>query len=647
MTTSTHVPAGISLGSDLMELLTNNLPVDLCSTMVIACAQLGISNTIMFTQALSSPNADTFRIKFQTMITPILRKRVFTTTLLETVNAGARIYTALRLSPQTGVTVHAKAPQPIPKYGKPYATQNATRRAFLNSTVSSHSFAGLQRRSLAFSQPPPHAGKQPPHRPTQVTAPSQHSTQIDTSQTNGGSLPATGIDQTPPFPPTPPVGTPTYIAQTLYACAATKPILPVQKARIFQFHSGSPTPWSVFSLFSSVSPVFSMLEQSLVPIETAQSVVECCFAARCSTQKGLLRICKFAAAYRQFCSRAVPRVMTTGPSAIIAFTTWLLSLHERGRTVPAAGRYALRVFAEALTLTIPATAPAALSATRSHVIKLAKQAPCFTLKMLLTFGRIAADKSTPLAIRYFAACVMMMVFASFRFVDAVNIREINYEKDTVTGSCLPSKNLKQPFYWVFPMMGFNSNCAWFDVIVDVRLRYHSCKGLPMNFLFTHTKDWQIDDITFPRATYGSTLRTFRLFLAKAGFPKTKHTLHSPRNAFNTFAAQLGWARADRAMIGRWSTRSDMPNKYDRARCVTELRLRYDVVNRIKNGWAPSCDFELPFAHKQPEEVIASDAEETDTSSLASSDTEDEGEIATNTMELGDDDNSKTGYSEPV
>ena len=390
-----------------------------------------------------------------------------------------------------------------------------------------------------------------------------------------------------------------------------------------------------------------MFIQTLVPIDTAHTVIECCFAAHVSKQAGLVRICKFAAAYHQFAYRFTPRLATAGPNALIAVTTWLLSLHARGRSVPAAGRYALKVFARALSLEIPAAAPAALSATRSHIAKLAKHAPCFTLHMLLTFERIAADRGQPGALRYFAACIMCMVFASFRFCDTKNIREVTFKKGTVAGSCLPTKNLKQPFYWVFPMSGFISNGAWFDIIVDVRLRYRQCIGLPMNFLFIHTKEWKFDDTVYPAATYGSALRTFRVFLAKAGYPKANHTLHSPRNAFNTFAAQLGWSRADRATIGRWAPRSQMPAAYDRQKCVTELRLRNDVVQRIKSGWTPTCDFELPFKHPHKTDEIKSDAEETDTSSASSSDTEDEAKIEQNTLNLDDSDNKITGYAESV
>ena len=329
------------------------------------------------------------------------------------------------------------------------------------------------------------------------------------------------------------------MTQTLYAS-----VKPAQQAKSvppkrYDFNLGSPTPWSVFALFSHASPTFSMIESPLAPMETAHSVIECCFAARVSKQTGLVRICKFAAAYHQFCHRSAPRLPTTGPTALIAVATWLLSLHTRGRSAPAAGRYALRVFAEALALNIPATAPAALSATRSHIVKLAKQAPCFTLHMILTIERLAADRGYPVSLRYFDACLMFMAFASFRFADTKNIRDVNFKKDTVAGSCLPKENLKEPFYWVFPQSGFISAGAWFEVIVDVRTRYRSRKGMPVNFLFAHTIEWKFDDTPCPPANYGSTLRTLRAFLKKAGSTKANHTLRSPAKRFRYFRGPVG------------------------------------------------------------------------------------------------------------
>ena len=240
-----------------------------------------------------------------------------------------------------------------------------------------------------------------------------------------------------------------------------------------------------------------------------------------------------------------------------------------------------------------------------------------------------------------------MVFASCRFDDTKNICEVSFKKGAVAGSCLPTRNLKQPFYCVFPISGFISNGAWFDIIADVRTRYHSCHGVPMNFLFAHTKEWKFDDMVYPSATYGPALRTIRLFLAKAGYAKANHTLHPPRNAFNTFAAQLGWTRADRATIGRWAPRSQMPTAYDRSKCVTELRLRNDVAQRIKSGRIPSCDFDLPFSNPRKTDAVGPDAEETDTSNLWSSGAKDEAEIEQTTTDLDDSDNKVTGYAESV
>ena len=91
----------------------------------------------------------------------------------------------------------------------------------------------------------------------------------------------------------------------------------------------------------------------------------------------------------------------------------------------------------------------------------------------------------------------------------------------------------------------------------------------------------------------------------------------------------------------------MPNAYDRQKCVTELRLRADVVHRVKNGRMPACDFEPPFTHPHKTDVVKSDAEETDNSSLGSSDTEDEGKVEQNTLQLDDTDNKVTGYCESV
>ena len=150
-----------------------------------------------------------------------------------------------------------------------------------------------------------------------------------------------------------------------------------------------------------------MIGNSPSPIDTAHSVVECCFAACVGKKADLVRIRKFAAA------------------------AWLLSLHSRGRAALSAGRYALMVFAQALHLGIPANSPAALSAVRSHIARLAKHAPRLALRMLLLFAQIDAY-SVPFPLQYFAACLMLMALASFRFPDAGNIRDVTFKNGAST-----------------------------------------------------------------------------------------------------------------------------------------------------------------------------------------------------------------------
>ncbi|CAK0830375.1 unnamed protein product, partial [Prorocentrum cordatum] len=71
------------------------------------------------------------------------------------------------------------------------------------------------------------------------------------------------------------------------------------------------------------------------------------------------------------------------------------------------------------------------------------------------------------------------------------------------------------------------------------------------------------------------------------------SLHSPRFFFPTFAGQLRLQMEERRTLGRWGPGSGMPVRYDRARCVTELLLKYDIVGRVRDGFTPARDFEVP------------------------------------------------------
>ena len=97
----------------------------------------------------------------------------------------------------------------------------------------------------------------------------------------------------------------------------------------------------------------------------------------------------------------------------------------------------------------------------------------------------------------------------------------------------------------------------------------------------------------------------------------KLKLHSPRNFFATCASRLRFPLEERGKLGRRAKGSVMPDRYGRALCATELRLRGDVINRINRGWRPTGAFEVPPSQeKGPSDTSSCDS--TSVTSTASS-----------------------------
>ena len=73
---------------------------------------------------------------------------------------------------------------------------------------------------------------------------------------------------------------------------------------------------------------------------------------------------------------------------------------------------------------------------------------------------------------------------------------------------------------------------------------------------------------------------------------TPAKVHSFRNWAPTCADQLRFPREERERLGRWAPGSAMPDRYDKAVCATELRLRNEILEKIRPGWRPRNEFEL-------------------------------------------------------
>ena len=78
-----------------------------------------------------------------------------------------------------------------------------------------------------------------------------------------------------------------------------------------------------------------------------------------------------------------------------------------------------------------------------------------------------------------------------------------------------------------------------------------------------------------------------------GFSEVNLNSHSAWGVFSTCSDRLGWGAEDRREVGHMAPESKMHDLYDRAFCVTELRLRSDIIQKIQSGWVPTFTFDVP------------------------------------------------------
>ena len=96
-----------------------------------------------------------------------------------------------------------------------------------------------------------------------------------------------------------------------------------------------------------------------------------------------------------------------------------------------------------------------------------------------------------------------------------------------------------------------------------------------------------------------------------GFPKSSE-LHSFRNWAPTVANQLRFPREERERLGHWAPRSITPDRYGKAVCATELRLRNEILTKVRSGWRPQDAFELENPKSDAVSDVDSDTSETST-----------------------------------
>lgn len=128
------------------------------------------------------------------------------------------------------------------------------------------------------------------------------------------------------------------------------------------------------------------------------------------------------------------------------------------------------------------------------------------------------------------------------------------------------------------------------------------------------------DFTFPRtdrarklasadaAPYSATRRKLDILCVGIGDPMgDKYTIRSPKNLFPTASIQMRFGQRELNIIGHWSNKSKMPERYDRIVCAAELLLRNAIAQKMIAGWVTVEANHLPATVANNERTGRSDA----------------------------------------
>ena len=145
-----------------------------------------------------------------------------------------------------------------------------------------------------------------------------------------------------------------------------------------------------------------------------------------------------------------------------------------------------------------------------------------------------------------------------------------------------------------PIIGLLGNSHWSKPIFDYCEKFPiRPNGEPNGFrsLFPHVSphEWKIN---YRRcAPFAFAQGKLRDIASTFGFSK-KCKLHSFRAWAPTCATQLGGHREDRGRLSHWAPGSAMPDRYDRAICTTELKVRERIFAKFRAGRRPLGAFQV-------------------------------------------------------
>ena len=428
------------------------------------------------------------------------------------------------------------------------------------------------------------------------------------------------------FPPRPPTGIATalpkpsgrYIRRDIYTGETRgRPPAPKRAKPLISATDARADPFAVACMFSSHSSLFRCCSSAAFTPDMVRQFVLRAITDRCRTANSQRKYSAFMLEYIDFTNKHQPPLPQVGDEALVSITLWLDTLLTRGFSVPSHGKYALKVFSEALGIPFPIHHPTVVRAARAKRTKALRQAPMMPLELILKLECTAVSNANPSGLRLYCSLFCLMTFASLRFSDLRQVTDLWASDTAICGLSVNQKDKNGDLIqWATPREGLTKTMFWAAPLLRFWKKHKPSKQGRVIFIFPYvSNDWTIDPNR--AATNGTAQAALNRIITHFGLTM-KVTLHSPRNWAATCAHQLKYPREERETIGHWAPGSLMPDRYDRAVCSTELRIRNDIFSRIRDeGWQPTPAFEIPGGKKGAATKTAENKHETSTAASTS------------------------------
>ena len=234
--------------------------------------------------------------------------------------------------------------------------------------------------------------------------------------------------------------------------------------------------------------------------------------------------------------------------------------------------YAIRVFGESLWVTCPIDHPAVMAGI--SVDKLAKptSAPYLNTDFAIALERLSNDPEAPSGTRLYASLFTLLTLTSLRFVDTRLVRDVWKSNTALCGLSINNMGKSGALMnWAAPLL--------------VLLGPDSVRYRPLLLHWGEVKpaEWQF------RALFPHVPPERRIDISRdANFGAAQAQLSKPEVSlgFPNCANQLRFPREERERLGHWAPGSAAPGRYDKAVCATEIRLRNEILQKIRSGRRP-------------------------------------------------------------